>query len=446
MRPNPATRPPAEAGFVMIEVLVSALVILIVAGAVLSLMTATTRSASDQRQKAAAYSVAQEDQARLRSLRLATLNRLDEANEVTLGGTTYTVISTGSFIDNATGSGSSCSSEGSESDYVRITSSVSWEGGSKSVALNSVVAPSSGSLDPNHGTLLITATNGSGQPLAGLGLKGTGAGTFSGSTDENGCANFSDLPAGNYTLSTEAPGFVDSDGNYSPWTKTVGVVSAGKVPVSLMYDQPGAVVATFKYRVGSSGTFLPAKADSVVAYNALMTSGARAFWTADKSRQASVEAAPLFPFKEADTIYAGACETNLPSEGSAALASVVVPANETVAAPQIQLPALNLKVLKGGTAFSGAKIVVTDERCSVSGSSVRREYISNNAGAMSAAGGSSAAEPALPWSTYNVCVSGNTGGEYRRVRKSGISVKNLTSGTTYEPDLTAYGSEGNRTC
>ena len=170
MRLNPASRPPAEAGFVIIEVLVSALVILIVAGAVLSLITATTRSAADQRQKAAAYSVAQEDQARMRALRLGTLNRLDENNDVTLDGTTYTVNSTGTFIDNATGASSSCDAEGSESDYVRISSKVSWEGGRKSVALNSVVSPSNGSLDPNHGTLLVNATNGSGQPLAGLGL------------------------------------------------------------------------------------------------------------------------------------------------------------------------------------------------------------------------------------------------------------------------------------
>lgn len=438
MRPNHAIRPRAEAGFVMIEVLVSALVILIVAGAVLSLVTATTHSAADQRQRAAAYSVAQEDQARLRAMRLSTLNRLNEENEVTLGGTTYTVDSTGTFIDNATGTSSSCSAENSESDYVSIASRVSWEGGRKSVVLNSLVAPSSGSLNPNHGTLLITATNGSGQGIAGLSLRGTGAGTFSGSTDETGCANFSDLPAGNYTLSTEAPGFVDADGNYSPWTKTVGVVAAGKVPVSLMYDLPGGVVATFKYRVGSSSTFLPARADSVVAYNALMPSGAKAFGSAGvtSGRSLELKAEPLFPFKEADTIYAGACESNLP-ESSLARATVVVQANETIATPQIQLPALNLTVEKGGSPVQGARVTVTDQNCKIGYSRVKRLYSTDAAGHL-VNPETGEAEPAMPWGTYEVCASS---GERHRI-EGGVSVENLTSGTSLTLEIPSNWWEG----
>ncbi len=423
----------------IIEVLVSALVILIVAGAVLSLITATTRSAADQRQKAAAYSVAQEDQARMRALRLGTLNRLDENNDVTLDGTTYTVNSTGTFIDNATGASSSCDAEGSESDYVRISSKVSWEGGRKSVALNSVVSPSNGSLDPNHGTLLVNATNGSGQPLAGLGLKGTGAGTLSGSTDENGCANFSDLPAGNYTLSTEAPGFVDADGNESPWTTTVGVVPGGKRSVELMYDLPGAVVATFRYRVGSSSTFLPAKADSIVAYNALMTTGAKAYGSpgVTSARSLEIKAEPLFPFKGADAIYAGSCETNLPPEGSAALATVNVQAQETIVLPPIQLPALNLTVSKSGAPFAGARVAVTDRNCRQSGTNVKRLYVTDANGNL-ANPVTGELEPALPWGVYDICASTSN----RHTTSSNVAVKDLANGTSVSMRLPVNWWEG----
>ena len=378
-------------------------------------------------------------------MRLTSLNRLEQKREVPIDGTVFTVESTSRFVSNSTGTDSSCSAEGSAADYVKIRSKVSWRGGRKPVVLNSVVSPSNGSLDPNHGTLLITATNGLGQKLAGVGISATGAGTFSGTTDSEGCANFSDLPAGNYTMTTSATGFVNSDGQFSPWTTTVGVVSSASTPVSVMYDRPGTIVAKFKYRVGSTGTFLPATSDSVVAYNALMTKGAESFGTPGGARSIQLTAEPLFPFKEADTVYAGSCEVNLP-EKAEARASVIVPANGTVTTPEIQLPALNLKVLNGSAAFSGARVTVTDESCkNSSNQNVKRVYVSNNNGNLSASGGSAAAEPGLPWGTYSICISGTISSKLRKRTYSGISVKNLTSGTTLESNL-ASGEETTKAC
>jgi type II secretory pathway pseudopilin PulG len=445
MQTAPARRASAESGFILIEVLVSALVVLIVAAGVIRLMTATTHAAADQRVKQGAYAVAQEDQARLRSMRLASLNRLVEKTEVPIDGVKYTVESTGKFVSNSTGTDSSCSAEGSGTDYVRIQSSVTWPGSRKPVVMNSIVAPSNGSLDPNHGTLLITITNGQLKGLSGVGISATGAGTFSGTTDENGCANFSDLPAGNYTMTTTATGFVNADAQFSPWSTTVGVVAGSSTPVSFMYDLPGTVIAKFKYRVGSTGTFLPATSDSVVAYNALMTKGAESFGTPGGTRSESVKATPLFPFKEADTIYAGSCESNLP-EKAEARAAVIVPANGTVETPQIQLPALNLKVLNGAAAFSGARVTVTDTVCKNSSNQlVKRVYTSNNNGNLSLSGGTSAAEPGLPWGTYNICISGTISSKLRKRTYSNIAVKNLTEGTTLESNL-ATGEETTTAC
>jgi hypothetical protein len=73
-RSVPAEHPQAtlgEDGFVLIEILVSAIVVMIVAGAVFTLLNATARSAGEERHRSEAYAVAQEDQARLRSLRFA---------------------------------------------------------------------------------------------------------------------------------------------------------------------------------------------------------------------------------------------------------------------------------------------------------------------------------------------------------------------------------------
>src|SRR5271156_1601454 len=138
-----------EDGFILIEVLVSALILAIVAGAVLALITATTHSAASERAHSVAYGLAQEDQARLRTMRLASLNEKNELNpNVVVGGTKYEVRSQGRFVNNNSGT-RSCSSENASTDYVEITSTVSSATLPNSVTLHSIVSPSNGSLPPS---------------------------------------------------------------------------------------------------------------------------------------------------------------------------------------------------------------------------------------------------------------------------------------------------------
>ena len=114
-----------EDGFALIEVFVSALILAIVAAGVLALLSATTRSAAAERNHSQAYALAQEDQARLRSISalVAQSPQIKNINEYTLGGTKFTVESTGVFVNNTKRSkpSQSCSgAETSKQDYVRI--------------------------------------------------------------------------------------------------------------------------------------------------------------------------------------------------------------------------------------------------------------------------------------------------------------------------------------
>src|ERR1700753_2611059 len=121
----PAHPTEAEDGFILIEVLVSAVILAIVAGAVLSLITATTHSAASERDHSIAFGIAQEEQARMRTMRISALKELaGTPRKVTVGGTTFMVESRGKFVNNNTGT-SSCSGEGASADYVEITSTVS---------------------------------------------------------------------------------------------------------------------------------------------------------------------------------------------------------------------------------------------------------------------------------------------------------------------------------
>ena len=267
MTPTGRIPPPAEDGFILIEVLVSALVLAIASVGVMALLQATTHSAAAERHHSEAYALAQEDQARLRSMRLSALNRLEQTHEVSLDGTQFTVQSSGVFVNNTTSQPSSCTAGTTSADYVRFASTVSWYDSHSPVVVQSIVSPSNGSLDPNHGTLVITTKNAAGEPLAGVGLSGSGAGSFAGTTDSTGCANFTDLPAGNYeVIPTTAAGFVGHD-DKPPHAETTSVIAGGTNTLALQYDAGATLPVEFDYRVGSGSELKPAQVDSVYVFN-----------------------------------------------------------------------------------------------------------------------------------------------------------------------------------
>ena len=414
--------PPAEGGFVLIEVLVSAVIVLLISGAVFGLLTTTGHASAEERHRSEAYALAQEDQARLRSLRVPTLNKLSQTRTVTLNGTPFTIESSGVFINDKTGT-SSCGKESSSADYAKIITKVTWPstGVHAPVTIASIVTPPTGSLDPSHGTLTIFAANAHEVPIAGVGLTGTGAGTFSGTTSSEGCAMFPDQPSGNYTLTPSgvAGGLVDVNGN-TPGPTTIGVVAGSTSTVQLLYDQPGSIITEFTAMSG--GKLVASKVDSIVVFNSGMTT-AKTFGTVG-APESKITAKSLFPFTSKDTVYAGSCEGDNPNPksetnppGAAAMASVIVPANGTATA-SIQLPVLNLNVWSGtsgspGSRVKSAHVIVSDVNCTA-----KRTYTAEST--------TEATNIPLPWGTYEVCADNGSG---NGTHKQTISqaVQNLTS-------------------
>lgn len=434
MRIAPAQRRAAsQEGFILIEVLVSALILAIVAAAVLSLLSGTTHSAASERVHAQAVALAQEDQARLRTMRLSSLERLNQTQTpVVLNGTEFTVRSQGTYVNSKSGE-VSCSGESSVADYVRITSTVTSPTLRTPVSLQSIIAPSSGSTNQSRGTFSFGAKNAAGQPLANVRVSGTGAGTFSGETDSTGCANFSELPAGNYKVTTSANGMINPAGETST-TKEIGVPSAGTQTVSLLYDVAATLKPVFRYRVGSTGEFHSASVDSVELFDSEAGKSAQTYGTPGGTRTRSFEKANLFPFKTPYTMYAGACESNNPDpaenkpENRAAMATFQLAPGGT-AKPEIQLPALNLKLTYKGAAVSGARVTATDTVCKFGSSLVKREYTTDANGALiSTTDGQP--DAGMPWGKYNICASIPVESKFRRVEASEVAVENLTSGTT----------------
>jgi Tfp pilus assembly protein PilV len=423
---TPARRPTphAEEGFALIEVLISALILAIVSVGIMALLEATTHSAANERQHSAAQALAQEDQARLRSMRLSTLNRLNEERNLTIDGSRYTVTSEGTFINSSTRQPSACTSGATAADYVRITSKVSWPEGQQPIVMRSIVSPANGSLDPTHGSLIVTAKTPTGEPIAGLPLSGTGPGTFSGSTDSTGCANFSDLPAGNYTVTPNSTSLVGKDGQY-PHEVQTGVTEGASSTLNLEYGRPASIPVQFEYRLNSSSSYKTAKVDSAYFSD---TNGTAVYWTTDKTRQLSLLASPVYPFPDAVTIWAGSCSGNYP-EATGRVTKTFQPGEQASVPVKLKVPAFEVTVTDtSGNPIKNAEVTLSDENCNdESGRDLTRTYITESRGHQAEEAISVEPEYGIPTGKYGVCAVAFYSSRYRRKRETGWEIKSYSS-------------------
>jgi type II secretory pathway pseudopilin PulG len=441
----------AEGGFILIEVLVSALILAIVAGAVLALISATTHSAASERAHSVAYGIAQKEQARMRTMRISALKELPGTpRKVTAGGTNFTVESRGKFVNSTTGI-SSCSGEGASADYVEITSTVSSSSLLNPVSIHSIVSPSNGSLDPSHGTFAFQAKNAAGEPLSNVSITATGAGNFNGFTDENGCATFADVPAGNYQVTTSAAGRINPQGLETA-TLEVNVEASATQQKTFYFDRPGTIKASFYYKE-PNGTEPTAAVDSMVLFDTENEPEALTVWTSEHALvTAPLTSAKVYPFKTTPySVYAGSCISNSPdakNEGINPTAIAKIPVTGgSFTERRIQVPALNAVVTLEGNKLEGATVVATDKSCQYNTVNVARTFTTDKVGHIATSTAVSTEAIGLPYGEYTVCASapftrksgGHTITEYHRVEKT-ISVKSLGSPALQKLELSTSGS------
>lgn len=435
MLPRARNTPTGEVGFALIEVVVSALIVVMTTGAVFTLLNASGKAGAEERHKAQAYALAQEDQSRLRSMRIPDLlaSVKGAPREVSVGGTLYTVRSTALFVNNNSGVEPACEAGNSSSDYLRISSEVSWKNkaGQEPVRIESTINPPNGSLDPSRGSLTVFVLNAQEVPIPGVGLSSAaGPGTFTGQTNSNGCAQFSELPKGNYEMRTSlASGFVDENGA-PPGKRKVGVLGAASNTVTLMYDTPGILKASFLVGEGTTA----GKAEAMVLINNGMQTQSETVWATNKEPRTPLEAKSLFPFKSAYAVYAGGCLKSIP-EGDPAIASATIMPGQTKAV-DVRLPLLNLSVKNGAATVENVTMKIHDAECPESPTRV----FSMSKGTLA---------EGFPWGRYEICVSaevpepgflGITRWVTRRERSS-AEVKSL-KGSTLPVQLTMNSEKG----
>ena len=253
----------SEPGDTLIEVLIAALLVALIAAATFTGYSAVAHVAGGESQRAQASGLAEADQARLHGL---TLNNLSSSGTglgvgnttypATVDGTNFTITSTAAFVT-AAGAPSCTATAASTADEVQILSTVIWNAdaaGGGPVEIHGLVTPQEG------GSLIARVLNTSGNPVSGatVALSGgpTSASTLT--TDVNGCVEFAALSGGTYTVAATASGVTE--------TVTAPTVVPTQTSVAtLTPGGPGSISATFT--TNYNGSSHASSADQVTAWN-----------------------------------------------------------------------------------------------------------------------------------------------------------------------------------
>jgi Tfp pilus assembly protein PilV len=326
--PSPATVPPArpgsrprfagsDAGFTLVEVLVSALLVILIASAAAGALIATGQFSGDQRTHSQADALASQDQERLRGLSDQQLGGLNQTRTVTLNGATFSVQSVSTYLD-TTGS-SSCTSTAAA--YYKIASTVTWTDSLSSHP--ATLSEESLLTRPVTGDLLTQVTDQTLAPLPGVGISAAGASPQSDTTDSNGCVLFAGLTAGAYTVAlTPGAGYVDPNGNSAP-TGSATVTTASTATTlgnPFHFGLAGSIVGTFTATSPTGATTGQADGLSWLGSGGSSTVMTGGFQVAPKVLATGFATGPLFPFAFTSpvsytnnyTVWGGRCSEQAP--------------------------------------------------------------------------------------------------------------------------------------
>jgi type II secretory pathway pseudopilin PulG len=292
----------SEEGFGLIEVLVSAVVLVIVVLGVMAGLDSVARTAGANQSKTVAGTLAEKDLERLRSLKTADLSVLadlePETRNVKVGNITYKILSKATLVDDTSGQDVSCEMPSGRGGYLRISSTVSApDARVKPVTISSIVAP-----QPGKGTLTALVRSAEGLPVKNMPVQAIGPTASTESTNEVGCAIFVEREAGSYVLRLNQAGWVDPDGNVL--VEKNATVSAGNITtIEFVYDRAGS----FQTNVVNSGNVADTS-QGVMAAHTGVSAGFRSLTGSGSTYTFSL----MFPFTTPYEVYAGTCTGNNP--------------------------------------------------------------------------------------------------------------------------------------
>jgi Tfp pilus assembly protein PilV len=377
----------AQAGSTLVEVVVAAALLLILALGVLGALDNADARGAEQKAKGVAGNLAQAEQERLRALPLQDLSNNRTTRTDIVNGATFTIDSRAEWVTDASGE-ANCATGGA-ADYLRITTTVTSTSLRRRtpVTLDSIVTPPARSFSSTEGSLAVKITDRRGDPVAGQSLSLTGDENVSGVTNSKGCVLWGYLSAANnYALSYSSPGWVDPSGATTIAT-TQSVAGEQTRNVVFTYDRGGTLSADFVTTRMSDGARVP----SAPAFATIENTGPPATLLPYAVSGSHLDTPLLFPFTSAYAVYADNCTKARPTTPASA---TILPGQTTTPAA-IVVPSLDLKVVNGANPVNGATVSV------VTACGTKLTRTTSATGRL--------ADPGYPSGTgFSVCVSNGT--------------------------------------
>jgi Tfp pilus assembly protein PilV len=388
-----------ESGFALIEVMVSAVLLIVLALSTAAVFDRAQNTSSVNRSRGVAATLAQSDQEAIRQLPMTALaaGYHPVPATKTVGGIPYTVTSTAVWTQDA-GGPVTCSSTGGRVEYLRTQTTVTWPamGSTKPVVADGIVSPGVAALGASKGalTVLLSKADGSGTPGIPVTVEGITA-----VTDENGCAVIGNLDAGNQTLSYSVPGYVDKDG-VTGVSRVVTIGSGTIAQATGYYDRAGRIAIS----ITDEGSPAAAANWPQVTFDHTQRSTPTAFPMLTAG--APQVTATVFPFASAYKAYVGSCPGNDPTlyqPGYTKASALVTPGNTTALTLPMRTVTVNVIDNSTGTLSSfggtGSVVLIPD----LSNPNMTTPACGSSSRVATSAG---VATLQVPFGTWKVCADG----------------------------------------
>jgi type II secretory pathway pseudopilin PulG len=400
----------SESGMTLIEVLVAAVMVGLIAIGTFTAFDAAGRTDADSRAHAQATQLAEQDEERLRGLtatavaQLGTVETFRAENGAclekvsgtwrywnqtatffcekpaqagqTYSGIAFAITSSSRYVAAAKGAEAAaftCEKAGAAASFLQTTSSATWA----SLGTRPAVSQSSILTAPAGGELVVKTVNQNNEPVEGATVTVTGSSlNATQTTAAGGCVIFGGLAAGSVSMSASKLGLVDKQGKY-PSPAVSATITAGSITEkSFSLGEPGSIVVEFE----SAGSTVGVTGDTFYAFQTEIASpNDFVGGTISEYKPSASLSKLLFPFvkvgkpptTEPYTVVAGDCEANKPSNFTEAGVklkdpkSQVEPNGNGVPTVKLEVPAVNVTVFEGSSSGTPEKALEGAEYASI---------------------------------------------------------------------------------
>jgi Tfp pilus assembly protein PilV len=384
-----ACDPRRQDGFLLIEVMISALLVSLIVTATFNGLDVVTRITKDQRHHGQAEILAAQSQEQLRSEPASALDVIEtnpHKYTVAVGGATYTIIQEAKPVS-ASGNTTGCNATETTAQTganILVTSKVSWPQQAAAhrpeVKQASVISPPTGS------AIEVDVVNGEAGGVAGVTARAkfipVEAGTYNtveGTTSAAGCVVLTGIQATSATVEiVEKVGFVTPSGALAVQPKELTIAPNITTHTVVKYAEAGRISATYTYKGATIFGGKEVKGDTFVAFNSETgikpeyETGSTTFapykTTAPEASEefyraltgtysaisstaagAKYSVGRLFPFKAGWRVFAGDCPANNVIAEDETTGGAVVKSGATTSA-KVPMSYTNLSIYTGVSA------------------------------------------------------------------------------------------------